>query len=298
MAFGERKNKVDKRTWINIGLLAFIFLLSAFLYYSGEETKPELPHLSSIDPKSITQIEIIRKDKDNFSFTKKGDAWYMSSPIQVKANIARINAMLHLLNVESHGTLNPAKVKLARFELADPKVILKLNDHVFQFGNTDAIDQRRYVLFENKIQMINDSLYPQLMIKAPFFADTKLLPDDFEITAIKFPENSLEKIDGKWKLQQLMDIKPNQLNSIASSWKNASAISVSKYKAPESESLITISAANNETIHFVIVATEPHLILGRKDLGIEYHLGSDDAERMLLHENKDDATTNETTSPG
>lgn len=292
---------MDKHTWINIGLLAFIILLSAFLFYSGEETKPELPRLSSIDANTITQIEIIRKDLDNFSFAKEGDAWYMRSPLQFKANAARINAMLRMLNVESHGTLNPDEVELKRFELADPNVILKLNDHEFQFGNTDAIDQRRYVLFENKIHMVNDSLYQQLMTNAAFFAETKLLPINAEITAIEFPENKIEKINGAWQMQKLMDIKPDQLNSLSLGWEDAIAISVSKYEAPESESSITITTANNETIHFVIVATEPHLILGRKDLGIQYHMGSDDAERMLLHENKDGegkTTTDVTTSPG
>ena len=209
----------------------------------------------------------------------------MQSPLQFKVNPSRINAMLRMLTVESHGSLNPAEVDLARFELAEPKVTMKLNDYEFQFGNTDAIDQRRYVLFDNKINMVNDSLYQQLMTNAAFFADTKLFNDDTEITDIEFPDYEVEKIDGVWKILLMPEIKPDQLESFVFSWQNATAISVSRYEAPETESLIRIKTRDNKTIVFVVVSTEPHLILGRKDLGIQYHMGSDDAQKLLLHAN-------------
>ena len=276
---------MDKRTWINIGLLASIFLLSIYITVSDKQAPKELPHLSDIDAKTISHIEIVRKDLETLSFDKKGADWYMQSPLQFKANPARINAMLRLLNVESHGTLNPTEVDLARFELAEPKLILKLDDHEFQFGNTDAIDQRRYVMFDNKINMINDSLYQQLMTNAAFFADTRLLKEGTEVTAIEFPKNKIEKKDNTWQMQTLMDIKPDQLQSTALAWQDAVAISASRYEQPETESLVKVTTKDNQTITFVIVKTEPHLILGRKDLGIEYHMGSDDARRMLLHEN-------------
>lgn len=288
---------MDKRIWINVGLLAFIVLLSAILFYSGEEPEQELPRLSTIDRNSINQIEIIRKDLDDFIFNKEGETWAMRSPLQYKANNARINAMLRMLKAESHGQLNPAEVELKRFDLADPVITMKLNDHEFKFGNTDAIDQHRYVMFNNSIHLTNDFLYSQLTTNAAFFADTKLLPIDLEIGSIRFPDNQIDLVEGQWQMQNLIDINPEQLKRIAFNWANALAISVSRYAEPETESLITVSSTNDDTIEFVIVSIEPHLILGRKDLGIQYHLGSDEADKLLLKENQDSGIPLETTKP-
>ncbi len=285
MESDARKNNVNKRIWINIGLFAAIIILSIYISWSDKQTVSEVKHLTNIDASTIMKIDVERKDLKNFSFEKKGDDWYMQSPMQFRANVSRINAMLRMLQVESHGSLNPDEIDLSRFELDDPKIIMKLDNHEFQFGNTDAIDQRRYVLFENKIHLVNDFLYQQLMTNAAFFADSKLLKEGTEITSIEFPDNKIEKTDSGWQMQTPLDIKPDDLQSIAFSWQDALAISVSLYEAPETESLIKVKTKNNETVIFVIVKTTPHLVLGRKDLGIEYHMGSDDARRLLLHEN-------------
>jgi len=281
---------VDKRLWINIGLLGLIILLCIIVLNSGDEAKLELTRLSDIDQNEIVQIKVLRKDLEDFEFNKQNETWQLSSPKQFRANSARINAMLRMLNVESYGQLNPADVDLMQLGLAEPIVIMKLNNHEFKFGNTDAMDQRRYILFDGKIHLSNDFLYQQLMTNAAFFADPKLLPENFKINSIQFPENKIESINGQWQLETLMDISPDQLKRIIFNWENASAISADKYEPVESsepESVIKISSNNNESIRFVIVSSEPHLILGRKDLGIQFHMGSDETEKLLLIESVD-----------
>jgi Domain of unknown function (DUF4340) len=275
---------VDKRLWTNISLLALIVLLSAVLLIPDNEDEQNLPQLSDSDPTSIVKIEVIRKDLENFVFNKQNNVWRMNSPQQFLANNARINAMLRLLKAESHSQLNPADVDLKRFDLADPIITMKLNGHVLQFGNTDAIDQRRYVLFDGMIHLTNDFLYAQLTTNAAFFAHKKLLPDDFEISTIQFPENKIELLGNQWQMQTLMDINPAQVKRIVFNWNNAIALSVSKYAVPETESSIIVSSTNGDTIVFIIVSVEPHLILGRKDSGIQYHLGSDETDKLLLKE--------------
>lgn len=278
---------MDKRIWINVGLLAFIIVLSVIFVMPEQNIKQELPLISNIEPNDIVRIEVLRKGLDNFIFNSKGEDWYMSAPQQFLANSARINAMLRLLKTESHGQLIPGDVNLARFDLVDPIITLKLGDHEFQFGNTDAIDQRRYVLFDKTIHLTNDFLYQQLTTNAAFFADKKILPPGFDIKAIEFPDNIIEKQDNQWKTGSLIDIKPDQLKQIIFNWENVNAISVGKYTAPETESRIVVTSTNDNFIVFVIVSTEPHLILGRKDLGIQYHLGSDETDKLLLKENLD-----------
>ncbi len=274
---------MDKRLFINIGLLAFIALLLILILNSNEETKQETEKLSSIDQSEIVKISVARKDLDNFIFDKNNEAWRMISPLQIRANNARINAMLRLLKAESHSQLKPTDVELEALGLDEPAVILRLNDHEFKFGNTDAIDQRRYVLFNETIHLTNDFLYNQLMTNAAFFATPQLLTEGAEIKSIEYTDNKIELIDDHWQLQTLMDISPDQLKRIVFNWKNASALKAEQYNAPENESFITITT-NNETIKFVIVSTEPHLILGRKDIDIQYSMASEETEKLLLNE--------------
>ena len=281
---------MDKRTKTNILLLAVIIILILVSTGIDQEEEIVLPRLSTIDSASITEIRVNKKDGEDYLFKKQTDGWYMLSPLQYLANEARINAMLRMLKTESHAELDPATVNLARFELDDPKVILKLNEHVFQFGNTDGIDQRRYVLFNNTIYMVNDFLYQQLETNAEFFADTRLLREGTKISALAFPDNTLQQIDGVWQMQQPIDIKPGQLERLVYSWENAVAISVSAYQQPEQDILITITTADNSTIQFNIVGTDPHLILGRKDLGLQYHMGSDDAQKLLMQDSTETET--------
>ncbi len=281
---------MDKRIWINVGLLVFIVVLFVVVFVPEKNTEQDLPLLTNIDSNDIVKIEVIRKNLDDFIFNKQGDDWYMSSPLQLLANNARINAMLRLLSARSYAHLNPAEVELARFELTDPVIAIKFNDYIFQLGNTDAIDQRRYVLFNNMINLVDDSLYQQLTTNAAFFADPKILPVNFDISAIDFPENRLELVDDQWQMHSLMDIHPDQLKRIIFNWNNASAISVAKYAAPEIAASIIVSSARGDNITFEIVSTEPYLILGRKDLGIQYHLGSDEGENLLLPKTPDTNT--------
>ncbi len=250
-----------------------------------EKSSQDLPRLTTIKQSDIVNIEVLRKNLDNFEFVKQGETWQMRSPLEFLANNARINAMLHLLKTESHGELNTSDVELSRFDLADPNITIKFNDHVFHLGNTDAIDQRRYILYKGKIHLVNDSLYAQLTTNAAFFADPKIIPHDFEIGGIQYPDNKIEMHDGHWQLQNLMDISPDQLKQVIFAWNNTTAISVNKYSEPDTASSIVISSVNGKTIEFIVVSTEPHLVLGRSELGIQYHLGSDESAKLLLMEN-------------
>lgn len=287
---------MKNRLWINLGLLGLIVILIIIFLSDGQETEKELQRLSTIDKNTIKQIQVFRKDLDNFQFDKKDNDWFLTSPQQYRANKARINAMLRMLEVESHAQLNPADVDLKQLGLDNPIVTMKLNDHEFQFGITDAIDQRRYILFQNKIHLTNDSLYQQLMTNAAFFADPNLIPDGFKISSIEYPNNILEHVDEQWQLRTLMDIKPEQLKRIPFNWENAQAISAEPFKRPEKAATIKINSSENKQIQYVIVDKEPHLVLGRKDLGIQFHMGSDETNKLLLIENTD--MSEEIESPG
>ena len=62
------------------------------------------------------------------------------------------------------------KVDIEKFELRSPKVILRLDENEFLFGTTNPIDQKRYIIFDKTMHLIDDYLFPQLMVNVFFFA--------------------------------------------------------------------------------------------------------------------------------
>ena len=208
----------------------------------------------------------------------------MQAPLALRANPARLDALLRLPATESHAELDPAKHPPERFGLGQPAIIMKLNENEFRFGGTDAIDGRRYILFQDRIHLTDDFLYRQLTTNAAFFADLKLLPEAFTIARIRFPDNELYKANGQWRLKTPRDISPARLQRGVGAWRDAVAISASAFKPSAAPERIRVIADDGQTLEFIIVATEPHLILGREALGIQFHMGSDDAQRLLLRE--------------
>jgi hypothetical protein len=82
---GEKNNSVNQRIWINISLLVIIFVLSVIIFFNKNEIEDELLPLSSINQKSIININVQRKNLDNLSFSKSDGVWNMITPLQFQA---------------------------------------------------------------------------------------------------------------------------------------------------------------------------------------------------------------------
>jgi len=277
---GEKNNSVNQRIWINISLLVVIFVLSVIIFFNKNEIEDELLPLSSINPKSIININVQRKNLDNLFFSKSDGVWNMITPLQFQANRARIESILKILETKSYKQFNLDEVDIAQFALRSPAVILELNENKFSFGTNNPINQRRYILFNKKIHMIDDFHFPQLTTNAAYFAETKLLPDKANIISITFPEYTIQLNNGKWQAS-IPEYDEEKVKQIINKWGKISAISVSKYEKQEGQKTITINSMSGQEINFAIVATAPYLILGREDLGIQYNMSMDDAKQMF-----------------
>ena len=278
---GEKNNSVNQRIWINISLLVVIFVLSVIIFFNKNEIEDELLPLSSINPKSIININVQRKNLDNLFFSKSDGVWNMITPLQFQANRARIESILKILETKSYKQFNLDEVDIAQFALRSPAIILELNENKFSFGTNNPINQRRYILFNKKIHMIDDFNFPQLTTNAAYFAETKLLPDKANIISITFPEYTIQLNNGKWRAS-IPEYDEEKVKQIINKWGEISAISVSKYEKQEGQKTITINSMSGQEINFAIVTTAPYLILGREDLGIQYNMGMDDAKQMFL----------------
>lgn len=274
---------MNNRTRINLVLTTVILSLAVFLIATRtNETENKKITISAIRPGSIDHIAIKRTGKGNIAFNKRAHYWMMTAPLAVRANAARINAMLGLLQAQSFAQLDAAKLDMERFQLQHPAVSLQLNNHEFFFGGTNPIKKRRYVRFGDKVHLIQDTLYHQLSQKAFFFVDNKLLPEDSRPVSIQFPDYTLKKTADNWTITPNREIDQDRLKKLVSAWRSATAMAVDRYQPAESLGTISVETAQGTTLRFTISAAMPEPVLARADLGIQYHLSSYTAAQMFL----------------
>ena len=268
---------------INAVLLIIVAGLAIFLVTTNkqETVAKEIP-LTGIDPASVNTILIERKQSNEVRFRKIDNKWQMQSPYQLPANKFRINTMLKLLQAHSYTEFNKVDVDLRRFLLEDPELAIQFNNTRIGFGDTSPLDKQRYVLVNNKVHLINDSLYEQLQAPATFFLNTRLLPEGSKITAINFPGYSISMETGVWSVSPQTGISADKLVAIVNAWQTLDAISLGEYQATDKTDSIRIDAGPAGVFDFIVVSPQPKMVLARPDIGIQYYISGYDTKRLFL----------------
>ena len=270
------------RLFINLVLFVIVFGLALFLFTTEkeEDTTPDVK-LTDLNPAAVDTIRIVREQSGEIVFRKENGKWLMQSPYRLPANEFRINTMLKLPGAHSYTWFSKDEVELSRFALDSPQVSIEFDDTRIDFGDTSPLAEQRYVLTNDTVHLINDSLYQQLQAPATFFLDTRLLPEEAEIEAITLPVHTVRQQDGTWHIEPEADISADDIMRLVEAWKNLNAISVRNYENIKADGTITVELKGQAPLQFVIAAPLPQLILARPDLGIQYHISGYDAERLF-----------------
>ena len=284
---------MQKRLLTILCLLIVVGILTTFFILSDKQKADNQKILlSNIEATSISQITIQRTDKGDIVFQKQGNSWFMLSSVEARVNMARINAMLHILQSRSFAQIDVKDSPMTPYQLDPATIVLRLDDHEFFFGTTDPIDERRYVLFGNTIHLINDSLFHQLRQPPIFYVSTRLVPAEETIVSIQFVDQLVTVVGENWALSPVNSaIEDKLLNSLAQAWQTGRAREawqtgrareVREYKPVDIFKKIIVTFKNGRTAGFDVVSTTPNLVLGRSDLGLQYHLGKNISEKLFL----------------
>jgi len=289
---------VRSRLVINVVLLVIVVSLTLFLL-NTERQEPVVENIPLTDmvPANVETIQIDRKQSGVIRFSKDGINWQMQVPYQLPANEFRVNTMLKLLQAHSYTQFNRADVDLERFLLAEPELSIRFNDTRIYFGDSNPIAEQRYVLVDDRVHLINDSLYQQLQAPATFFLSTRLLPEGAEIVSINFPDYSISMNAGIWSVSPQTGTSADKLVAIVSAWQALDAISISDYEATDKTETIRIDAGTAGRFDFVITSPQPNLVLARPDIGIQYHISGYDTQRLFIIDNNEITEATDTMAP-
>lgn len=267
-------------------------MLALFLSTTlNDKTTEQDITLTDLELASINTIKIIRSTANEILFQKENGQWWMHEPYHLPANEFRINTLLKLPGAHSYTRFRKNEVELERFLLNEPVVSVVFDNTRIDFGDTSPIGEQRYVLVNDTVHLINDSLYQQLQTPATFFLKTKLLPEDSGIKAINFPDYRVSKHEGIWKVDPGLDISADNITRLVHAWRNADAISIRDYEGSDNTGTVRVELEDGNIFEFLIVTPPPQLVLARSDIGLQYHISGYDSEQLFLSSEHDQAST-------
>lgn len=270
------------RLLLNIALLVLVALLGYYAYTTHQQQNQAdaAYQLTALSADEIEHI-IIRHNQRIVELRKGAGRWRMLQPIDIDANSFRIDTLLKLLNTVSHADYEAAELTLETYGLSEVITSIQLNDIAIEFGDTNPINNFRYVRIGDRVHLIDDHFYPLLSSQIGTLVARELLSNDAKIDKLILPEITLYRDDNQiWRSSNATD--PDLITETLHHWKNSQAFGVHNYMARESLADISVYlAGENEPIRFHVTDTDPWLIIARPDLNLEYHFNLELYEHLL-----------------
>ncbi|KPK40993.1 MAG: hypothetical protein AMJ69_00280 [Gammaproteobacteria bacterium SG8_47] len=281
---------MNRRMRINLVLLAAAVLLAALAYFEpGRSPAPQPRKLTAVSADTVDRIDIERRGNDTISLRKRGEAWWIESPfgVALSANALRVKSLLEISDTVSQSSFPAGGKDLKPFGLSEPEIILRLPGASFAFGNTDALNGWRYVLSENTVHLIADTLYWFLSADSATFVGRQLLPEHATLTALQLPQLRLEQVAGRWSVEPPMpNVSADAIQALLESWRRAQALVVEKAEPHSTGETIRVTLKEADApLEFVLIETEPDVVLVRPDVGLRYRLpGSASGDLLSLRQ--------------
>ena len=237
--------------------------------------------LTPLTKDNINSITIHRESGD-IKFKKESTSegkpvWLMQQPYQIKAHQFRINTLLKLTQTPVSKLYDTSELKLSDYGLENPRAVIQFDDMKIAFGKNNPINNKRYIMSNNKMGLLLDETYPLVSAQPTSFIDLYLLQDK-HITAISTPDIQLNKNNNQWQTNS--GWSADQVQSFIQQWRSTQAFAVHRYMQRKQLGNIIIQT-DSQKIIFEITDDDPWLILARPDIGIEYHLDAALKEKLL-----------------
>ncbi|MDX5151242.1 MAG: DUF4340 domain-containing protein [Acidiferrobacterales bacterium] len=275
------------RQWtLNLALLLAVLVLVGIAFFQPGLVKKSAPRsLTDINPLQVKNITIERPTHDTIELGKTGSQWMLINPIHARASDFIVSNVLAIAKTPSLNQLpyDPNRDS-AKYGFGKPKAILSLDKERIVFGDTNPLNQQRYVLYHDQVHMISPNAIWAVTHKAAEFLDKRLLEFKEAPVAIYFSDGKkLELKNGIWVLQpKIKSLATDALTQLVNEWRYAGATEVRPYAGAAVHGIIRVVYKNKRTIELGVIAKSPELILLRKDENLQYYFPASAGARLLL----------------
>lgn len=293
--------KLSPRALLNLGLVIAVGVLVLLVMFEPGKQADNPKTVSVLDKKTITHVLVHRDNQEDIVLEKRDNTWHMTAPYQYPANEFRVDSLLQLASTESHAQYPVEQLDVAKYGLDKPRAIVTLNhDQVFSFGNTEPIQQRRYLRYNQTMHVVMDTFYYQVAAPADGFLDHAVLPGSKSISKLVLPKLTAELKDGKWSLTPApKDFSADQITALIDGWRYAQALQVSRYTGkPVSTAIRIYREGEDKPVEFGLSTTANEIILVRNDLKLQFVISGDKRKDLLELPPKIEANDKDTPATG
>ena len=249
---------MSKRMLINYLLLVLIIIFTyiGIKYPIREDQMINRNAITSLKPGDITDIKIDTAD-DTIVLQKQSTSWHIVSPIAWYANNISAERLATLVTVEPQSKLPRQEIDLSSLGLRIPRAVLTLNNRVFYFGDTNRIGNRRYLMLEPNVYLINDLHYPFISQGLSGLVDTRLLPSLLELQELRFNSFKLVKQESGWGTDKAV-ASPETTLQLVHNWQTMQASQIKPFTNTQIPlQKINARLQKGETIEFYLLSIKP-----------------------------------------
>jgi hypothetical protein len=274
-----------KLGWIvNLLLLIGVAGLGTYAWHKAGQPKEPSYKLSTLPTTGVKRIEVAPRSTPGYTLEKRGETWFLTAPIEARADQNQVRRMLDLLSATSKEKL--AATELKRFELDSPALKVTMDGQTFSFGTTNPLTRDQYLASGDSVYLVS-TYYASLV---PSGSDRMLTHSLFneseKAVGFQFKGFSVEQKDGKWTVapQPATDQeRPSQddLNRWADDWRYASSLVTQPWTGKPTPDTVRVKLADGRSIVLNVVRREPELILARPDEKLQFQFSGEMTRRLL-----------------
>ena len=218
---------MSSRLLLNLFLLIFLLSLITISLLLVPDSQQTSTPLLALDRNTVTRITIKRPSND-IVLEKQANDWFMRAPHHTRAHTFRIDRLLDLTDVIDDHSYDINGLQLANYGLAPPRAEIQFNDQLIQFGSSNPVNHKRYIRNQDRLFLINDSLYPLISSQPTSFVDLSLLAKTDRIQKLVLPELTLSKDSQQhWTLENAgHSFSADQAETLIQHWQSAQAFGV------------------------------------------------------------------------
>ncbi|MEK6748609.1 MAG: hypothetical protein AABY83_05320 [Pseudomonadota bacterium] len=249
-----------------------------------EQSMPVFVRLTQLTPERISQIHITRRGQDELTLKRVNNQWTVD--VDGRALPAagwRIDNVLRLPVSESGTQLPVTAQDLQKFALDPPLMQVKFDATVIALGSLEGITNRRYVLVNGVLNLIEDKVFRQLSLDPIEWIDLQLLPGKPDLQAIDLGRwRVAQDTQGGWRIYgAVMQVSADAATAFVDEWRYAQGMEVQRIDPKMStKQVVTLATVKGQKIQFRIVTTAVDAWLLRDDFGLMYKLPLDVVQRL------------------
>jgi uncharacterized protein DUF4340 len=243
------------------------------------------PIITGVAPEQVGSLVVERISRDPLRFSKRDGHWFLTAEDrELPAADFQVRALLRLLEATASRHYPAGSLDLASLGLQPPRARIIMDDADIRFGNTEALDEQRYVQVADTVYLIDDQYQHLIDGDWPNFVSRQLLEGRGAITRLELPGMTLTYgEDGHWRLDPAREgVSADALQTFIENWQNATALLTRRYTGGAAGEAVTVQTrGSDEPLVLYLVSREPDLVLARPDWGIQYQIPRSEEDSLF-----------------